>query len=316
MNFEKEYDLEKLVNNCLDLLSIQRLDGTVLQVNPSFERVLGWTEEELVGKQPFHLLHPDDEQATFQEFEKLNRGLPTLSFQNRFRCKDGSYKFFSWTAFPDLTAGLIYVTGRDISELVETNQKVNQLAADLKEANDQLLEQAYRDPLTRLKNRRAFNEDMNCIVHQSLTKGNSLSLLMIDVDYFKDYNDQFGHPAGDQVLIDLSSLLTQTLRQHDVIARYGGEEFIVAMPETSETAAIQIAERLLQIIREFSWKRRSVTISIGVSTLSRNQISQIENNVHLMNLIESADRALYHSKMTGRDRATHSSRIVSESQSL
>ncbi|RHX77815.1 diguanylate cyclase [Leptospira yasudae] len=316
MNRENEYNHEKFFNYSLDLHAIQRMDGVILQINQSFQRVMGWTNEDLQGRTHFHLLHPDDVESSLKEFEQLNEGVSHLSIENRCRCSDGTYKYFSWTAFPDMESGRIYVTGRDITELVETNLKVNQLAADLKEANDQLLEQAYSDPLTRLKNRRAFNENMNCIVHQSLIKGHPLSLLMIDVDYFKDYNDQFGHPAGDQVLIDLSSLLTQTLRQHDVIARYGGEEFIVAMPNTSEATAMQIAEGLLQIIREFPWKRRSVTISIGVSTLSGNQKSQIENNVHLMNLIESADRALYHSKVTGKDRATHSSRIVSESQSL
>lgn len=307
MNHKKEYDLEKLVNNCLDLLSIQRLDGTVLQVNPSFERILGWKAEELVGKQPFHLLHPEDMESTSREFEKLNQGLPTLSFQNRFQCADGSYKFFSWTAFPDTAAGFIYVTGRDITEAIEANRKISQLAAELKEANDRLFEQASTDPLTGLKNRRAFTENLRALLQ--CHRETFFSLMMIDVDHFKEYNDTFGHPAGDKVLIQLSSLLSEALSDQSVIARFGGEEFIVALPETSEENSILIAERLLQITREFSWEKKPVTISVGVATFLGKSKHSLEDKNQLSDLIESADKALYHSKIHGRNRSTHASGI-------
>ncbi|EMJ93808.1 diguanylate cyclase (GGDEF) domain protein [Leptospira kirschneri] len=305
-NFEKEYDLEKLVNNSLDLLSIQRLDGTVLQVNPAFERLLGWREEELVGRNPFHLLHPEDRESTFQEFKKLNQGLPVFAFQNRFLCSDGTYKYFSWTASPDLSAGLIYVTGRDISDLIESNRKISLLAAELKDANDKLFEQACTDPLTKLKNRRAFNEELNSLIQLSQKQLSPLSLLMIDVDFFKDYNDKFGHPAGDKVLTILASLLAKTLRKDDVTARYGGEEFIVALPNTSEKEAIEIAERLVKVIEESKWEKRSVTISVGITT---SQINPSNNADHSIGIIEEADRALYYSKVNGRNRVTHSSQI-------
>nr|OBZ99951.1 Diguanylate cyclase (GGDEF) domain protein [Leptospira interrogans serovar Copenhageni/Icterohaemorrhagiae] len=305
-NFEKEYDLEKLVNNSLDLLSIQRLDGTVLQVNPAFERLLGWREEELIGRNPFHLLHPEDRESTFQEFKKLNQGLPVFAFQNRFLCSDGTYKYFSWTASPDLSAGLIYVTGRDISDLIESNRKISLLAAELKDANDKLFEQACTDPLTKLKNRRAFNEELNSLIQLSQKQLSPLSLLMIDVDFFKDYNDKFGHPAGDKVLAILASLLAKTLRKDDVTARYGGEEFIVALPNTSEKEAIEIAERLVKVIEESRWEKRSVTISVGITT---SQINPSNNADHSIDIIEEADRALYHSKVNGRNRVTHSSQI-------
>ncbi|EMJ94139.1 sensor domain-containing diguanylate cyclase [Leptospira alstonii] len=311
-DFEKEYDLEKLVNNSLDLLSIQRLDGTVLQVNPAFERILGWKKEELLGRNPFHLLHPEDRESTAQEFERLNQGVPSFSFQNRFLCLDGTYKYFSWTASPDLTSGLIYVTGKDITELVESNRKISQLAAELKEANGKLFEQASTDPLTKLKNRRAFNEELSLLIHLSQKQTNPLSLLMIDVDHFKAYNDKFGHPAGDKVLIELAHLLTKTLRKDDVTARYGGEEFIVALPNTSEQEAVEIAERLVNVIEKFQWEKRSVTISVGITTSDLNHLGPTATNLdHSMNIIEDADQALYHSKINGRNRAVHSSKIKS-----
>lgn len=305
MNFENEYDLEKLVNNSLDLLTIVDLSGNVLLVNPAFERTLGWKKEDLVGKDPFHLLHPEDKESTYREFEKLNQGLLTLSFQNRYICADGLYRYFSWTASPDLAAGLVYVTGRDIIDVIESNRKISQLAVKLKETNDRLFEQASTDPLTKLKNRRMFNEELNNLIHICNKESLPLSLLMIDADHFKDYNDKFGHIAGDKVLVELASLLTKTFRKKDVLARYGGEEFIAALPNTSEVEANQIAERLVQTVREFSWEKRSVTISVGITTSNSKSI----NSEYSLNLIEQADKALYCSKVSGRDRITHFSWI-------
>lgn len=305
MNFENEYDLEKLVNNSLDLLTIVDLSGNVLLVNPAFERTLGWKKEDLVGKDPFHLLHPEDKESTYKEFEKLNQGLLTLSFQNRYICADGQYRYFSWTASPDLVSGLVYVTGRDITDVIESNRKISQLTVKLKETNDRLFEQASTDPLTKLKNRRMFNEELNNLIHACDKESHPLSLLMIDADHFKDYNDKFGHIAGDKVLVELASILTKTFRKKDVLARYGGEEFIAALPNTSEPEANQIAERLVQTVREFSWEKRSVTISVGITTYNFNPTSKSINSEYLLNLIEQADKALYCSKVSGRDRITH-----------
>ncbi|RHX83072.1 sensor domain-containing diguanylate cyclase, partial [Leptospira stimsonii] len=267
MNFEQEYNLEKFVNNSLDLISIQRLDGTVIQVNPSFERILGWSEKDLLGSNPFHLLHPDDLDSTLKEIEKLNQGIPTLAFQNRFRCSDGSYKFFAWTCYPDLNEGLLYTSGRDITDLVESNRKISQLAAELKEANNRLFEQASTDPLTKLKNRRAFNEALQYLIHLTLKQESQISLMMIDADHFKAFNDQFGHPEGDQVLIQLASLLLEKVGRDDIVGRYGGEEFIIALPGASEKEAGTIAESIVRTIRNFSWEKKNVTVSIGISTI-------------------------------------------------
>ncbi|EMO88266.1 sensor domain-containing diguanylate cyclase [Leptospira noguchii] len=309
MNFENEYDLEKLVNNSLDLLTIVDLNGNVLLVNPAFERTLGWKKEDLMDKDPFHLLHPEDKESTYREFEKLNQGLLTLSFQNRYICADGQYRYFSWTASPDLASGLVYVTGRDITDVIESNRKISQLAVKLKETNDRLFEQASTDPLTKLKNRRMFNEELNSLIHVCNKESTPLSLLMIDADHFKNYNDKFGHIAGDKVLVELASLLTKVFRKKDVLARYGGEEFIAALPNTSEPEANQIAERLVQAVREFSWEKRSVTISVGITTSNFNPTSKSINSEYPLNLIEQADKALYYSKVNGRDKITHFSWI-------
>ncbi|EMY78983.1 diguanylate cyclase (GGDEF) domain protein [Leptospira weilii serovar Ranarum str. ICFT] len=309
MNYENEFNLEKFFNYSLDLFAIQRMDGTVIEVNPSFQRVLGWSKEELIGRSTFHLLHPEELESIQHELETSDPKAPKSSVQSRVRCSDGNYKYFEWTGFPDLEAGLVYMTGRDITETIESNRKISQLAVELQEANEMLFEQASTDPLTKLKNRRAFNEELSYLIKLAQRQENFLSLLMLDVDHFKDYNDRFGHPAGDRVLADLASLLTRTLRGSDVLARYGGEEFIIALPNTSEDKAMELAEKLVTVTREFVWEKRSVTVSVGVTTENFNKTTQIKKLDYSTSLIENADKALYRSKTNGRNRATHSSQI-------
>ncbi|MBM9500444.1 GGDEF domain-containing protein [Leptospira sp. 201903071] len=312
MLYKEEFNLEKFYNYSLDLFSIQRIDGTVISVNPAFERILGWSENELLGKSPFDLLHPEDVEETIREFSKLNSGVPKASIQNRLRCADGNYKYLSWTGFPDLEAGLVYITGRDITELVESNLKVSELAAELQEANDRLFEQASTDPLTRLKNRRAFNDELRHLIHRAQKQEGRISLMMIDVDHFKAFNDQFGHPAGDEVLTRIASLFSDVTRENDLLARYGGEEFILALPNTSVESALTIAEKMAKTIRNFAWEKKNITISIGISTFQFDSSYSLKSKDCVQQLIETADKALYHSKVNGRDQATHSLKMNSE----
>ncbi|EMN02037.1 sensor domain-containing diguanylate cyclase [Leptospira noguchii] len=309
MNHENEYNHEKFFNYSLDLHAIQSMDGVVLQINQSFQRIMGWTNEDLKGRTHFHLLHPEDLESSLKEFEQLNEGVSHLSIQNRCRCADGTYKFFSWTAFPDLESGRIYVTGRDITNIIESNQKISKLASDLEEANNKLLEQASTDPLTKLKNRRSFDEEVNHLIHLGERQEKSISLMMIDVDFFKDYNDKFGHPAGDRVLIQLAEVFIETLRTCDLAARFGGEEFVVALPDTNKEKATAVAERLMANVKKKSWENSPITISIGITTLDFNSSAPIHDTNLSTRIIEDADRALYRSKADGRNQATHSSQL-------
>ncbi|TGK19075.1 sensor domain-containing diguanylate cyclase [Leptospira stimsonii] len=309
MKHREEFDLEKFYNYSLDLFAVRKIDGTVVSVNPSFRRILGWSEEDLLGKNPFNLLHPEDLEGTIQEFNKLTSGAPMVSFQNRIMCSNGIYKFLSWTAFPDLQSDMIYITGRDITDLVESNLKNSQLATELKEANDKLLELASTDPLTKLKNRSAFHEELYYHILLAQKQEQTISLLMIDADHFKAFNDQFGHLEGDQVLVHLGNLLLRSTRKSDIVGRYGGEEFIIALPGASEKEAGTIAESIARTIRNFSWEKKNVTVSIGISTIQFHSNRGNENADLQRLLIEKADQALYQSKIMGRNRVTHHSSI-------
>ncbi|AKP25437.1 GGDEF family protein [Leptospira interrogans serovar Manilae] len=314
MNLENEYNHEKFFNYSLDLHAIQKMDGIILQINQSFQRIMGWTNEDLKGRTHFHLLHPEDVESSLKEFEQLNEGVSHLSIQNRCRCADGTYKYFSWTAFPDLESDRIYVTGRDITDIIESNQKISKLASDLEEANNKLLEQASTDPLTKLKNRRSFNEEINHLIRLGQHQEKSISLMMIDVDHFKDYNDKFGHPAGDRILIRLAEVFTETLRSFDLVARFGGEEFVVALSDTNEEKAVEVAERLMANVKKKSWENSPITISVGITTLNFNGPVPIYHTDLSTGIIEDADRALYRSKANGRNQVTHSSQLKTENQ--
>ena len=150
------------------------------------------------------------------------------------------------------------------------------------------------DPLTGLLNRRYLEERLAEEITRSKRHRFSMSLMMLDVDNFKSYNDSFGHPAGDSALKTVADILKETLRGADVAARYGGEEFAILLPQTSTDEAAQIAERIRKRIERTEFPKRQVTVSIGIAGCS-NEIDTPKD------LISAADVALYAAKNHGRN---------------
>jgi diguanylate cyclase (GGDEF)-like protein len=160
-------------------------------------------------------------------------------------------------------------------------------------------QQAHTDTLTGLPNRRALEEQFEKELHRSLRYNHNFSLVIIDIDQFKAINDRYGHPTGDEFLQQLSNRMKQSLRSMDFLVRYGGDEFALLLPETNGEAAHQIAARLEEAVRSFTFpvgeENLSVTISFGCATYP-------EEGKSLKALMDSADQRLYTAKKK-RDRA-------------
>lgn len=174
---------------------------------------------------------------------------------------------------------------------------------ELEEANRQLEALATTDGLTGIHNHRAFQERLMEEYQRSVRYNSPLSLVMVDVDHFKKFNDTFGHPEGDRVLQHVARILEATVRTTDFVARYGGEEFVVLLPETDTLGAIAGAERLRMALEQEEWTLRAITASIGVATLSSFEEQPDE-------LLAEADKALYLSKQRGRNCTTHADDVV------
>jgi diguanylate cyclase (GGDEF)-like protein len=175
----------------------------------------------------------------------------------------------------------------------------NQLTRDY--ANEGLVQFAFTDYLTGLKTRGYFEQQLEAEVARSERKGQPFALLMVDIDYFKQLNDRYGHHAGDQVLRDVTSILVHDMREVDTVARYGGEEFVIILPETDGPGALFVAERLRRAVEQAKFFAGSphavehLSISIGVAIFGQDAKFKRD-------LIECADSAMYAAKNSGRNR--------------
>ncbi len=135
----REHDLERFFEVSPDLMCIAGTDGHFRRVNGAFERVLGWTSAELLGRPFLHFVHPEDHDATVREISRLASGIPTTSFESRFRCSDGTHKPLLWTAYPEEPAGLLYAVGRDMTERNRVDAVTRQLANAVEQTADTVL---------------------------------------------------------------------------------------------------------------------------------------------------------------------------------
>nr|WP_259457952.1 sensor domain-containing diguanylate cyclase [Salipaludibacillus neizhouensis] len=177
-----------------------------------------------------------------------------------------------------------------------------QTESELIQANKLLKRLAEQDGLTGVSNRRHFDNELQNYWESSLNNNTPLSLIMLDIDYFKLYNDEYGHQAGDDCLKSITKVIDQKLTDTDtVFARYGGEEFAIILPDYSAEEALNLAQKLHQSIQKLSIPHTSsplcdeVTVSFGISTILPNQENKSSE------LIENADKALYAAKEDGRN---------------
>jgi len=287
-----------LAEHSTDVIMWVGPDGTRLYVSAASRRLFGYEPAELIGRPVGGLVHPDD-RAALPEMELLRQGtLGDAVTETTYRCihKDGSVIWVE--AFRrQLPDGHGYVaTIRDVSER-------KRLQDQLTETNRHLQHLARRDELTGLANRRAFDEAIHTEVLRATRDGTTLSVVLIDVDHFKQFNDRYGHPAGDDCLRAIARAIESVLcRPGDLAARYGGEEFAMLLPNTAEAGAATVAQRLLEAVRELRIAHDGspeliVTISAGLTTFWPRRCPGEPTE-----LVRRADTQLYRAKQEGRNR--------------
>ena len=277
-----EKNFRALLENSVDATVVLDAKATVRFANPAAERLLGAGMAELLGTTlPFETNAGDVREITLESAPKrpVHLDLRVVA-----------------TDWEGQVASL--VTLRDITQRKLDEAKIQEQQKRLQEANTLLEALATLDGLTGLKNRRVLNERLEEEFHRAVRYNLPLSIVLLDVDHFKQYNDAHGHPAGDEVLKAVAEILKRNTRDTDFVARYGGEEFVILLPLTHRADVIFLAERLRFAITSRNWALRPVTASFGAATYQ----SGVDRAEHLL---EQADAALYHSKRLGRNRVTH-----------
>lgn len=275
-----------------DMICVAGFDGYFKRVNPAFERTLGYSRKELLSRPFVEFVHPDDRDDTDVEAGEISSGdRATVQFQNRYLDKDGGVHWIEWTSVGVPAEERIYAVARDVTE-----RKLLEQELELR---------SRTDPLTGMLNRRSFDESLEAQLAYARRYKRGGALLVIDLDRFKQINDEFGHAAGDEALRLVSRVLAENLRGTDVVgrdegglvARLGGDEFALLLPETDDAGAEAVGERLVAALAAepllLGDREVRLAISVGAATFDWRGGRSAEE------LLAAADRAMYVVKAAG-----------------
>ncbi|MCQ8239504.1 diguanylate cyclase [Rhizosaccharibacter radicis] len=293
---------------------VMRLDASLIRryVSPASIRVLGYRPEELVGGHPRGIIHAADWPRIPPLLEAARRSSEPVCETYRVRHRDGQLIWVEGS-YAVLADGGFVVSLRDITRRKLAEQR-------LEAANAELVLIASRDGLTGLANRRRFDEMLAAEVRRAACKRHPLSLVLLDVDRFKLYNDGYGHQAGDDCLRLVATAIGGAVRRpDDLVARYGGEEFAVLLPGLDENEAAAIGERIRLAVRTLALTHHAnrtcgglVTASVGCAGIRPEDLDPGGPVADLARkLLHEADRALYEGKRRGRDRVVRASDVPS-----
>jgi diguanylate cyclase (GGDEF)-like protein/PAS domain S-box-containing protein len=307
---EKLTALHALVSeNSRDAIILADLSGHRSYVSSAAE-TLGWKPEDLLTPDGFGMVHPEDQQRAQAIVRGLNSGTEGAMIECRIQKPGGEYIWVEASlrmvrnAATGAPSGILNVV-RDVSERKKAELR-------LQEAYNAVEALAVTDALTGLANRRRVDQYLATEWRRSQRDRQPLSLLMLDVDKFKTYNDTYGHQRGDSCLKQIAEACMDVVsRPGDLVARFGGEEFVVVLPNTESEGAEHIAEEICEALRNRRLPHSGnpsgiVTISAGCATL----IPRFGK--HVPDLIEMADKALYKAKANGRDQVCNGNLLSDE----
>ncbi len=301
---EKEAHFRLLAEGSSDMVTRIGLDQRLRYVSPSSIRVVGWRASQLIGTPALAGIHPDDRpqvQAIVDAMKRGEKDEARVTYRNAHRQNAEVWLESSMRATRKDNGNVdgVVAISRDITEQKKLETRLETLAIE--------------DSLTGLANRRRFDERLNEEWARAYRDRSSLALLMIDVDHFKAYNDEYGHPAGDACLRVVAKILAAEMqRAGDLAARYGGEEFAMLLPNTDAAGCARIGERIRRAIREAGLVHTSNPASSCVTASLGGAVSRpaLERSAGGASLVEAADRALYSAKEAGRDRLMMSGEVM------
>ena len=281
--------------------------GTITYSNHLAETIFGYQKNELIGK-PIETLLPAKYRQLHQDHRSHYLTQPVLRpmgiLPNLIGIRKNGKEFPIDVGLNPvwLDRGMII-----ICSVIDTSEKDNylrQAQKKLAKANTRLSRLADRDALTGLYNRRASERILSTALTAAREAGETVSIILTDIDHFKKYNDSFGHPAGDEFLKHLSDIMAHNIRREDTIARLGGEEFLIILPRIDQHKATRFGERLRKVVEQDVNTSNPSTISLGAATQAftskRTAIKRI-----MKQMISEADQAMYRSKHAGRNCCTH-----------
>jgi diguanylate cyclase (GGDEF)-like protein/PAS domain S-box-containing protein len=312
---ESEARLRLLVDNAVEGIVTTNDKGNIITFNPAAERIFGYSKSQVMGRSIGILVPREQIREYVKLMSKMICESVTSSQQSNKELeaeglhRNGKLIPLELSVTQIKTQQGIQFTGiiRDISDRKQQEVELSKAYADLQKAHELMEEQNRRDSLTGLANRRFLDQILAREWARTERKGsNELSIILCDIDYFKRYNDTYGHLEGDDCLRKVAKVLADSFtRKVDLVARYGGEEFMIVLPDTSAFAAVAMAEAMRKNILNLNVEHKSspvassITISVGVFTggpaVSRN----------LNNAIQRADQALYRAKAGGRNQVVH-----------
>ncbi len=297
---KKPGDIIRQSASCLKEIAQYRLFAFAIKTtNQTYAQTYAWMDPDICKKKLEKMIRKDFNLSIQRQFDLALIHDSSNTPKTKFHIKDLiSYEIHQ----SDFTAKIYMIPGKTMlpyhDEIAQLVLKSTSVALSRQIEIQDLSNAATIDSLTGCYNRREFENQLKKNIAEALRHKTDLSIFMFDLDYFKQVNDQYGHLAGDTVLKDISSLISENMRKGDILSRYGGEEFIAILPRTGKDKAIELAERLrIKIMAHttrYHDKKIKVTGSFGVAQLTLKE-------VNMESFIRNADDMLYKAKLKGRN---------------